>query len=471
MIGDQIDRITVDNDEATFNSCIRTVRPPSEEWFLDLCLQRRLSSVSKLKGISHASPGLYTVFSTSVGGKVFDSFRKKARELQSYTDDTCCSKILKQGTGLEDLFHHFESEALQHAPPQAKTRGLESARTIRLLHDKFKSDVSTFDWEKRMKTPPDECPEPLCARYMPEDDRKSDTWPLYGFGTELPHEAMRITPNLSLSRIFNILWLLPHFYPGIQSSYTYLAETHSYFAIHCEDSNLWGLNYMYLGHPKIWIIIPPDSASWLELNLKRDSPISDAKCLNILGHKTLFPSLSWLKCHSIPFRTVVQRPGDLVVLYPGTPHFGISTGPNICEAVNVATLTWIPLGLNAKKCDCMPSSVHLDVSLLASAFRPDLWTSLVNQKIVVTQEMLQEMNQLNDAVCATSPIVRNEPVSCPAPQCPISFLVSDYPHMRDMKMALIKHVKSCHAPLLRSENLLARTSELFPLQMGKSFSK
>ncbi|KAK3910301.1 StAR-related lipid transfer protein 7, mitochondrial [Frankliniella fusca] len=140
--------------QATFNSCIRTVRPTSEEWFLDLCLQRRLSSVSKLKGISHASPGLYTVFSTSVGGKVFDSFRKKARELQSYTDDTCCSKILKQGTGLEDLFHHFESEALQHAPPQAKTRGLESARTIRHLHDKFKSDVSTFDWEKRMKTPP-----------------------------------------------------------------------------------------------------------------------------------------------------------------------------------------------------------------------------------------------------------------------------------------------------------------------------
>ncbi len=307
--------------QATFNSCIRTVRPTTEESFLQLCLQKQLSSVSKLKGISYVSTGLYTFFSKPVGGKVFDSFRKKARELQSYTDDTCwwvrwrctlilhlftfiwhswflfscyyySSKMLKRGTGLEDLFHHFESEALQREPPQQRASRLESARTIRLLHDKFTSDVSTFGWEKCMKTPPDDCPEPVCALYalkMLEDDKETDNSPLYGFGTELPNEAMKITPNLSLSRIFNILWLLPHFYSGIQSSYTYFANTHSYFPIHCEDSSLWGLNYMYLGHPKIWYV-----AVWL---FYEHSHIRTA--LNVFlfqdNYTTWFCLMAWIK--------------------------------------------------------------------------------------------------------------------------------------------------------------------------------
>jgi len=56
---------------------------------------------------------------------------------------------------------------------------------------------------------------------------------------------------------------------------------------------------------------------------------------------------------SLNFLKVVQYPGDLVVLYPSAAHFGFNTGPNIAQAINIGTKSWLAWGINAKKCTCM----------------------------------------------------------------------------------------------------------------------
>lgn len=43
----------------------------------------------------------------------------------------------------------------------------------------------------------------------------------------------------------------------------------------------------------------------------------------------------------------VQAPGEFVVTFPRAHHCGFSHGWNVSEAVNFATLDWLPFGLEA----------------------------------------------------------------------------------------------------------------------------
>lgn len=43
----------------------------------------------------------------------------------------------------------------------------------------------------------------------------------------------------------------------------------------------------------------------------------------------------------------VQEPGEFVVTFPKAYHAGFSHGWNTSEAVNFATLDWLPFGLEA----------------------------------------------------------------------------------------------------------------------------
>lgn len=47
------------------------------------------------------------------------------------------------------------------------------------------------------------------------------------------------------------------------------------------------------------------------------------------------------------FKTL-QRQGEFIVTFPGSYHGGFSTGLNIGEAVNFATLNWIKYGLKCQ---------------------------------------------------------------------------------------------------------------------------
>lgn len=56
---------------------------------------------------------------------------------------------------------------------------------------------------------------------------------------------------------------------------------------------------------------------------------------------------------TLAFFKIVQRPGQMVILHASSAHFGFNCGDNIAQAINVATIDWIPWGINAKKCHCL----------------------------------------------------------------------------------------------------------------------
>ncbi|KAK3910072.1 Lysine-specific demethylase 4D [Frankliniella fusca] len=347
------------------------------------------------------------------------------------------SKILKQGGDLEMLLRHFDSDVLNAGNRNTRSSASshvimqETAQKIRLLHSKFSQDTSSFPWERRLKTPPDACPEAECdviqSYSTGEDDGKDEGEDntgliLYGYGTEVPDSDIRVTANLSLGRIFNILWLLPYHYPGIQTPYTYYGWTHSMFSIHVEDALTWSVNYMFMGGMKIWVVVPPHASALLEYHLQRGSPISDSKCRNILGHKTVMPTVGWLRDHAIPFKIV-----------------------------------------------------HLDVAPLVAAFRPDLLQSLLKNKVIVTPQTMTGMELLVKDIhkyginTALPPISTQEDersldegtsmFNCPVSECGLTFGNSSHDLI---KRAMVKHVKSSHRPIILSDNLLFKISRLFP---------
>lgn len=175
------------------------------------------------------------------------------------------SKILKESNDLDMLLEHFESKVLigrhgSHISSRSHVMIQEAAQKIRHLHDKFSQDTSSFSWEKRLRTPPDLCPEAECAdvqscslQDLQEGATENHVPILYGFGTHVADcNTIRVTANLSLGRIFNLLWLLPHLYHGITTPYTYFGSTHSFFGVHTEDAGAMSVNYLFLGHPKLW---------------------------------------------------------------------------------------------------------------------------------------------------------------------------------------------------------------------------
>lgn len=194
---------------------------------------------------------------------------------------------------MERLFHHIENGVFHNIAEKVQTRSdgfggtkvsrvllQESAQKLREMHEKFSVNSQGFKWHQGQKTPPLSCPDLECL-YIPgteQEEGDSDEEAsvcaektqkckrvkidsidhanslemCYGIGFEDPHDALKITPNLCLSRIFNLLWLLPYHYPGFHSTYLYYGGRHSFFPVHVEDALTWSLNYLFLGHPKVW---------------------------------------------------------------------------------------------------------------------------------------------------------------------------------------------------------------------------
>jgi len=204
----------------------------------------------------------------------------------------CSSRVLKQLNGLENLFKHIDIEVFSNKVENVHTNSdlsfgatksrvilEESAQKLRILDEKYSKSTTGFSWERGQSSPPNECPDLECLK-MPDPEKcdlnveegkkrykfackennlKRDSGNVlemcYGYGFEASDKSMKITPNLCLSRIFNILWLLPHHYPGFHSTYLYYGATHTFFPVHVEDALTWSLNYLFLGHPKVWQVL------------------------------------------------------------------------------------------------------------------------------------------------------------------------------------------------------------------------
>lgn len=62
----------------------------------------------------------------------------------------------------------------------------------------------------------------------------------------------------NLRRLDNLLALLDEEIPGVTSPMLYFGVWRSVFGLHTEDKDLFSINYLHQGAPKVWYTIPPD---------------------------------------------------------------------------------------------------------------------------------------------------------------------------------------------------------------------
>lgn len=129
-------------------------------------------------------------------------------------------------------------------------------------------------------------------------------------------------------------------YPGVHSSYTYVSNGLSAFALHVEDFYLKSANLVHAGAPKLWIVVHPLHQNRLEAHLASYLSLS-AACSQFIRHSSVLLAPSLLHRWNIKFSIVVQKPGTIMFVAPNAYHYGLNLGPNIAEAINYCESDWI----------------------------------------------------------------------------------------------------------------------------------
>ncbi|KAG2393936.1 hypothetical protein C9374_003700 [Naegleria lovaniensis] len=151
--------------------------------------------------------------------------------------------------------------------------------------------------------------------------------------------------------------------PGINSPYLYVGSYKSFFAWHCEDLDLYSINYMHFGSPKVWYTIPFPYKTKFEELVKKTFPEQFKQCSQFLRHKTTLISPFTLKEHGIKVTRVTQLPGEFIITLPGSYHQGFNWDINVNEAVNFATKRWLPIGKVCERCQCDPDTVRINLDV------------------------------------------------------------------------------------------------------------
>jgi len=126
--------------------------------------------------------------------------------------------------------------------------------------------------------------------------------------------------------------------------------------------NLLSINYLHAGAPKYWYSISPSDEARFESLACSFFPDASHQCRDFLRHKRYLVSPHELRKAGIKYSTQIQRPGDAVITFPGSYHFGFNTGFNVAESTNFAVEEWVPTGLKASVCQCHPHSVRIDMN-------------------------------------------------------------------------------------------------------------
>ena len=124
----------------------------------------------------------------------------------------------------------------------------------------------------------------------------------------------------------------------------YVGMTFSTFCWHVEDHYTYSINYHHLGETKTWYGIPHTSADLFEQTMREQAPELFNINPDLLFHLTTMISPGLLKANGVEVFALDQREGEFVVTFPRAYHSGFNHGFNFCEAVNFATIDWLPFG-------------------------------------------------------------------------------------------------------------------------------
>jgi jumonji domain-containing protein 2 len=103
---------------------------------------------------------------------------------------------------------------------------------------------------------------------------------------------------------------------GVNSAYLYFGMWKTTFGWHTEDMDLYSINYLHFGEPKIWYSIPPAFGRKFEKLCAALFPKSYGTCKAFLRHKMTIINPKWLDDYSIPYDKIVQEAGHIMITFP-----------------------------------------------------------------------------------------------------------------------------------------------------------
>ncbi|KER33994.1 hypothetical protein T265_00193 [Opisthorchis viverrini] len=163
--------------------------------------------------------------------------------------------------------------------------------------------------------------------------------------------------------------------PGVNTPYLYYGMWRSTFPWHVEDVDLYSVNYVHIGHPKFWYVIPPPYARKFEAFVFEYFRSDFLNCPSFLRHKCVLISPSVLAEAGIPTRKMVQKSGEFMITFPYAYHAGFNLGLNVAEAVNFALPRWLEFGKKATLCTCWDDTVRISMDPFIRHYQPEQYAS------------------------------------------------------------------------------------------------
>lgn len=126
---------------------------------------------------------------------------------------------------------------------------------------------------------------------------------------------------------------------------------------------MYSLSYLHAGAAKTWYGLSATQAHAYEAAFCRHAfPTHVGKDPGMAFKKSSMVSPAFLAAHGVLPCRAVQRPGQFVVTLPQAYHAGFSHGFTVAEAVNFATVDWVPYALaSIERCRLFRSESVLDL--------------------------------------------------------------------------------------------------------------
>lgn len=164
---------------------------------------------------------------------------------------------------------------------------------------------------------------------------------------------------------------------GVMVPWMYIGMCFSTFCWHVEDHNFYSISYLHCGAPKTWYGVPCDKAELFEQTMKKLTPELFTSQPDLHMQLVTMFSPVILRQHGVPVYRATQRAGEFMVTFPSGYHAGFNHGFNCAEAVNFATIDWLPWGFKSiqkyRKFSKLPVFAHeaLVCSLVDTAIKTE----------------------------------------------------------------------------------------------------